>query len=359
MTHDRRHFNKKMKKIELLNYQIQDISSHDFKENEDTELKKELQHIQSYQDRQTLTESIRQSLFNCNSSLQDAINDTHKLSSLDPKFSQFTNYFEGLSYELNEFPSKFSLEDTNESNFNSLHEIESRLDTIFKQCTKYHVNSVTDLLSHLSNLETELTELQDSNQSVHQLKQDLDQAFKSTRLLADKMRKVRFDKRESFSKSIQEEMKALNFLSQTIQVEFSMSQTLQKNGIDELSLRVSTNPGQPPKEIQKIASGGELSRLMLALKVNQSHSQSAPTLIFDEIDTGVGGVTAASMGQKLQAISKNNNSSASHLPQIASSANYHLHIEKKALHNATTVAIRYLSGSEKDLELSRMQGLTK
>ena len=140
------------------------------------------------------------------------------------------------------------------------------------------------------------------------------------------MRKVRFDKRESFSKSIQEEMKALNFLSQTIQVEFSMSQTLQKNGIDELSLRVSTNPGQPPKEIQKIASGGELSRLMLALKVNQSHSQSAPTLIFDEIDTGVGGVTAASMGQKLQAISKKQQLICiSHLPQIASSANYHLH----------------------------------
>jgi DNA repair protein RecN (Recombination protein N) len=126
-------------------------------------------------------------------------------------------------------------------------------------------------------------------------------------------------------------------------------------GFDVLTFLMSANPGEPPKPLHKVASGGEISRVMLAIKAAGARSSGVPTLIFDEIDTGISGKAAAAMGQKLRDLSRDFQIIViSHLPQIASCADHHLLIEKTEQRGRVVTQIRVLSDDERVLEVARM-----
>ncbi len=128
------------------------------------------------------------------------------------------------------------------------------------------------------------------------------------------------------------------------------------NGIDQIEFMISANPGEPPKPLARIASGGEVSRIMLALKSVLADADPIPTMVFDEIDTGIGGMTARSVGEKLQLLAKKRQViCVTHLPQIASLAEHHLVVEKQFQENSTAVTVRELKTmDERKHEIARM-----
>jgi DNA repair protein RecN (Recombination protein N) len=129
------------------------------------------------------------------------------------------------------------------------------------------------------------------------------------------------------------------------------------HGIDEIRYLVSANPGQPPKPLVKVASGGELSRISLAIQVIMSESTQIPTLIFDEVDTGVGGGVAEIVGKKLRLLGRDRQVlCVTHLPQVASQAHHHFRVEKTTSQNQTSTAVFALAGEDRLEEVARMLG---
>ena len=175
--------------------------------------------------------------------------------------------------------------------------------------------------------------------------------------LGSQIHTIRKSKKEAFENAIKNEMKDLNFNAHSFVVDIKATDTFFNDGYDIVSFQVSTNPGFPPKPLNKVASGGELSRIMLALKTVQKEFVSAPTLIFDEIDTGIGGITATKMGEKLKTLSITQQLICiTHLSQIAKFSDHHLLIEKKSKLDATQVHLNFLTDENRLSEIRRMQG---
>lgn len=159
----------------------------------------------------------------------------------------------------------------------------------------------------------------------------------------------------SFIKNISDELLSLNMKNVVFDINFKVKDEISKNGIDDIEFFISTNLGQALTGLSKIVSGGELSRIMLAIKTITNDESDVLTLIFDEIDSGISGKTAAVVGSKINAISKRFQViSVTHLPQIAVFANNHIYIEKNEEENSTSASVRLLEDKEKINEIARM-----
>mgnify|MGYP002479145867 CR=1 FL=1 len=142
-----------------------------------------------------------------------------------------------------------------------------------------------------------------------------------------------------------------------IEINFQEQAEPQRNGNDHIDFLVSTNPGLPPKPLGKVASGGELSRISLAIQVTTSTDKTTPTMIFDEVDSGIGGGIAEIVGQKLRRLSRNRQVlCVTHLPQVAAQAHQHLFVAKNQNTTVTSSTVRHLSEAERIQEVARMLG---
>ena len=177
---------------------------------------------------------------------------------------------------------------------------------------------------------------------------------------ADELSKLRQGFADELCQKIKTALGELNFLDVKFEPEFSRQEEITGNGYDEFQFLISTNPGQPVAPLAKIASGGELSRVMLSIKSVMSDNEKVETQIFDEIDAGISGRTAQMVAEKLSVIGKNRQVICiTHLPQIAAMADCHFLIEKKATDNETNTFIRQLNSEEVINELARILGGAK
>ena len=162
---------------------------------------------------------------------------------------------------------------------------------------------------------------------------------------------------EKLEKEITESLKDLNFLDVRFRIDFSVKDHFSANGTDQICFMISTNPGEPLKELTKVVSGGELSRIMLAIKTILADKDEKETLIFDEIDTGISGRTAWKVSEKIAYVGKRHQVICiTHLPQIAASADVHFLIEKQVEETGTHTRIHRLSEEASVRELARMLG---
>ena len=179
------------------------------------------------------------------------------------------------------------------------------------------------------------------------------------RALCEKISDIRKKKAELLSKDIKNALIELNFLDVQFDIAFEKTENYTANGYDEIEFLISTNPGEEMKPLAKVASGGELSRIMLAIKTVLADKDEIETLIFDEIDTGISGRTAQKVSEKLGIIGKNRQVICiTHLPQIASMADYHYLIEKNVVNNSTITSIEELDNEGMIKELARLLGGT-
>ncbi len=234
-----------------------------------------------------------------------------------------------------------------------LAEVEERLDVIKKLEMKYG-EGIDNIFKYKDEAEKELKNLEILDERLDGIETELKEKerllFQRARILSEERKKVAKD----LEKSVKDELKELAFNNAEFIVNIK-EENISSTGIDRVEFLFSANLGEPPKPLAKIASGGELSRVMLALKSILADFDSIPVLIFDEVDAGIGGRTAKIVGEKLKKISCGHQViCTTHLPQIASRGDYHLKIEKKQKNERVTVEVSELHGKERVNEIARM-----
>ena len=237
----------------------------------------------------------------------------------------------------------------------ALDAIEERLDLLYKLGMKYG-GSEEKVLEYLSDCQEKLRRIEFSSEEQSQLEAEYEKEKQTAIALAKELSARRREASERFVKQVKEELKFLNMpgVELTTQIE---RVPLTSTGCDKLQFLVSANKGEPPKPLSKIASGGELSRIMLAVKTVLSGRDQIGTLIFDEVDTGVSGAAANKIGEKLRQVSQNQQVLCiTHLAQIAAMANHHLKISKHVSSGRTFTQVEPLDFEGRKQELARIIG---
>ena len=202
-----------------------------------------------------------------------------------------------------------------------------------------------------------MEKLRDYDAYLRNLEQNFKKAEESLQKQCEKVSTIRKRYASELVKAIRAALEDLNFLDVAFEMQFGKTSDYTANGTDDAEFMISTNPGEPVKPLGKVASGGELSRIMLAIKTVLADSDEIETLIFDEIDSGISGRTAQMVSEKMNVLGKRHQIICiTHLPQIAAMADSHYLIEKSVQNNTTISNIRWLSELESIGELARMIG---
>lgn len=239
------------------------------------------------------------------------------------------------------------------------YETETRLNEVNRLKTKYG-NTIKEVLEYCEERKQRLKELEDYEQYLSELEENFKKSKKNYQKHASALSAVRKKAASSFVNEIQKGLKDLNFLDVKFEMRFSEMETYTSNGIDEAEFYISTNPGEEVRPMGNVASGGELSRIMLAIKTVLADREDTPTLIFDEIDTGISGITAGKVAEKMHIIAESRQVLCiTHLAQIAAQADAHYLIQKQAKKDKAETEIFCLEEEASIQELARLLGGAK
>ena len=343
------------REIDILDFEINEIKDAKIKENEEEELEqvfKKGKNISKIND--VLVELLSELE---NESIGNNIRDVSDIASLDNSLNVVVsnlNTIEDLISETIHYTNRYL--DSLEYNEREYDKVIERLDTIRHIKSKYS-NDYHKIQELLKEKENRLSFLKDFGEEVVLLRKSaakLEESILERCTLISTMRK---EVAVKLTKRIKEELEDLNFLGVEFEIRFTKKDKISRDGYDAVDFLISTNPGQPMKPLQMVASGGELSRIMLALKTVFASSDDIQTLIFDEIDTGISGKTAVKVGEKLMNISKGRQVLCiSHLPQIAVMADQNLFISKSTDGKTTQTNIDLLDKEGKIKEIARLIG---
>lgn len=288
--------------------------------------------------------------------VSDACDNIDTASTLVDSVSELSQRLRDCYYELQDIVSDISREGDNlEDDPQRLEEIELRLDLINKLEKKYG-SSIEEILAYLEEIKIELEGIEkfaENREKLFEKQSELyDIALKKAQIISEKRIKTAAE----FSKSVADKMKLLDMPSAKVEVSHKITD-LSENGIDQMEFLVSTNAGEPVKPVAKVASGGELSRMMLSIKTVLSSSDPTDTLIFDEVDTGISGSAARRVGDALKEVSASTQAlCVTHLPQIAALADSHYLIRKTESEGRTFTQVNLLDMNGRVEELARIIG---
>ena len=354
--------NEKNRRLDILNYQIEEIQKADIRPGEKDELTEKLGFLRNAEKVLDLLHTAYAAL-NGDGEMPGAADvaadAASKLLSAADYSSDFTETANGvndaamnLSAYTEELRDKiYSLDyDPNETE-----RAEERLDVIYRLSQKYG-DSEEDILAYLENAEKERDALSFSDERAEQLRAETEKAYNEALAAAKKLSEIRIEAGKKFSADVERELAFLNMPSVKFIVNDSVGK-LYENGIDNIEFLLSANAGEEPKPLSKIASGGELSRIMLAIKCVLSELDVIDTLIFDEIDSGVSGRAALKIAAKMKELSKTHQViCVTHLAQIAAFADEHKLISKEEKDGRTYTCIASLDYNGRKYELARIMG---
>lgn len=291
-------------------------------------------------------------------SLENAVAQLNDASGYYADIEKLAVRMQNLLYELEDCGSELSGMEDFECDTAELEDIEQRLDLIYRLGRKYGT-TVEEMLEYLADAKKELETLEDYEYNTDKLNKNYEKSLNECKKLA----KALSDKRRKISKVFAEQVKKQMTFLDMPGVELVVMQEnceLNEFGCDKIEFLISTNPGEPPKPVSKIASGGELSRMMLAIKSVLADKDNIDTLIFDEIDTGISGSAAHKVGLKLRQVSKSRQViCVTHQTQIASLADSHFLIKKNVKDGRTFTDVTLLNYDERKRELARIIGGTQ
>ena len=283
-------------------------------------------------------------------SLQEAADFDEEGSRLYEQLTQLDGLLNDFNRELSEYAKSFEFSEE------EFRETEDRLNLLNHLKAKYG-NTVSDILAYCDEKKQRLQELADYDTFMQNLEQEQQDAFNAMKKMAEKLSQVRQRSAKKFAEEICGQMKELNFLDSRFEIRISEAEKYSSNGKDEAEFYLSVNPGEPLKPLGSVASGGEISRVMLAVKTVLADEEDTPTLIFDEIDTGISGITAGKVGDRLRLIGKSRQVICiTHLPQIAATADHHFLIRKKAEGTSVRTDVEMLDEAASVEELARLLG---
>lgn len=352
----------KNKQMDFLKYQINEIKSASLKSGEDEELEQLYKKaVNSKEILATADEIYNLTGYNNVNSASDAIGHAlqkmGKLVELSEDLSDTYNILQDIDAMLNDFNRELSQYMKGmEFDDKAFFDIESRLDLINTLKSKYG-RSITDILDNLEKYQQEYDKLTEYEEYMQQLNIRLADITGKLGEASDELSHIR--KKEAFRlcSLIKESLEDLNFMSVEFDMSFSKLDKFTAEGNDEAVFMISTNIGEPVRPLYEVASGGELSRVMLAIKSCLADEDDTPTLVFDEIDVGISGRTAQKVAEKMSILGKNHQLICiTHLPQIAAMADSHYSIEKNVVNNKTLTNIRKLSKKDEINEIARLLG---
>ena len=352
----------KARQIDILSFQIDELKKAEITVGEWEELKNKRTEIQNI-------EKISEGFRNANDALSGGDGFTGAVELVlgaEKALSQVANFskdaeklstkLNDIYYELNDIADTLRFSDgESEYSRNDLEAIEERLDLLYRLSKKYG-STEEEMLEFLCKAEEKLNSLTSSEENLEVLKEQRRVILEKATTLAKKLSESRKETAEKFRTDVMEELRFLDMPSVEFNVQFTEVE-LCENGIDSVEFLISANVGEPPKPIAKIASGGELSRIMLALKNVLSDKDQISTMIFDEVDTGVSGRAATKVAQKLKQVSDGKQViCVTHLAQLAVLADNHYLIEKSARDGKTYTNVTPLDFEGRKYEIARITG---
>ena len=350
------------RELSLYEFEVHEIEEAALRENEDEELEETYRRMTESRKitdavAQTYRYTCEDSSANAGDCLTRAIRAFREAAEFDEEGDRLCallmdvdSLLNDFNREQSEYASKFEF---SEEEFK---ETEERLNLINHLKAKYG-SSVSDVLAYCESKRHRIEQLNDYDAYIKQIEEEKEKALKKVERVTKKLHDVRNRYKTVFADEICIHLKELNFLDTRFEIHLKDAGQFSANGKDEAEFYLALNPGEPVKPLEDIASGGELSRSMLAIKTVLADAEDTPTLIFDEIDAGISGVTAAKVGEKLKLIGKSRQVICiTHLSQIAAVADSHFLIEKSAENESVKTRIRLLNEEDSVKELARILG---
>ena len=348
-----------VQRLDMLNFQVKEIEEAGLKINEEDELVEEKNKLYNFQAIHDALELSYQILsgekIDVVGNLGNAMNELSDVSDLSENLQEINTKISDAFYSLEDAARDISDElDSMEWNGERLNEIEERLELIHQLKRKYG-DTIEDILHYHSRIEKELREMENAEQNSEKQERQLSEALEKVKELAIKLSKQRKKSAKKLEKMIHEQLSALYMDKAVFEVKCLNNSKLYSKGIDKVEFYIQTNPGEEMGPLAKIASGGELSRIMLALKTIFSQKMGVTSIIFDEVDTGVSGRVAQAIAEKISQISNNSQVLCiTHLPQVAASADNHYYISKSVNDGRTETSLKELDEKQKIREIARM-----
>lgn len=348
---------------DFLAFQLDELVKADLQDNEYDEVSKRLELLENAEEVKTLLAQSLSTLSESELSILNQLNDlkssVDKLRRYIPQAEQYLERLESTKIELKDIAQDLdSLQDSTQFDAASLNEIQERFDLLQRLMMKHHVSDYADLLKIREELQHKVGAFANIDDEIAQKEQELKKCEKELTKLADELSVKRKKVKVSFEKAVTEIIHQLKMPHGVFEIELSENSEYSKfseSGKDNVRFLFSANKGIAPDDMSRVASGGELSRLMLAIKAVAAENNYIPTLIFDEIDTGVSGEVASKLGDIMQKMGESLQIvSITHLPQIASKAKNHFFVYKDESEQKTRSCIRLLSHDERVTEIAKM-----
>lgn len=352
----------KAREIEFAEYEVNEIESANLKPEEDVQVEEEFKKLSNSKEIVSALSEIYNALsYETAGGLGDIINkavmDINSIKGMDEKISQFQTELYDIDNLCRELTSQiYDYNSGMDFNPEYVREVEERLDVINHLKLKYG-NSIEEILRYKEEKEEYLEKLNNMTDEMESVKNQISELEGTLNNLCTKLSEQRKKAAKKLEVLVKQALVDLNFIAVEFEIQITRKESIGENGFDNVEFMISTNPGESVKPLAKVASGGELSRIMLAIKSILATEDDIDTLIFDEIDTGISGQTAMKVAEKMAKISRNHQVICiSHLSQIAAMADSHYLIKKTADENSTTTSIKKLTRQQSIEELVRING---
>ncbi|WP_368298488.1 DNA repair protein RecN [Lacticaseibacillus rhamnosus] len=346
-------------RLDMLKFQVSEIQSADLQPHEDTDLSTERDRLANFQRiNAALQESyalLSDEEVNALDQIGQAMSSMQSIADLDPDFAAIADNLQSAYYSLQDVQNDLSKElDDQEFDEGRLDEVEKRLD-LFNQLKRKYGETLDEVIAYGKRAAAELNQMEQAETSVEDLDSNLKESQAQLQKLGAALSKRRHAAAKQLTKAIHEQLASLYMDKTVFSVHFTKAKDFRADGLDEAVFYIQTNPGEEAKPLAKIASGGELSRLMLAMKTIFARSEGVTAIIFDEVDTGVSGRVAQAIANKIRLIAKRSQVLCiTHLPQVAAMAD-HEYVISKAVHDGrTTTQVNKLTHKARVEEIARM-----
>jgi len=350
----------KFEKEDYLKYQLNEIDGAELQVGEEESLEEEKLRLNNAEKLKSTAEGAYGTLYENErsvlGSLQNLIDDLLNSGKVDASLTDIAKSIEKGMLQIQD--AAFSLRDYNSDlvyDSGRLEIVEDRIHLIGDLKRKYGEN-ISQIILKRDEIQKELKNIEHFDERVNSLTNESQKIMGELLVLAQQISKIRKQASKKLTATLEKELKEVGIKGGKFHIEFA-DKEISSNGIDDISFLFSANPGEEPKPLTKVASGGELSRIMLVLKEVIARVEGGSVIIFDEADSGIGGAVAEAVGQKIRKLSESYQVICiTHLPQVAKFADSHLSVSKTHDDNKTQVTIKSLEGDERVIEIARMIG---
>ncbi|HLR19684.1 MAG TPA: DNA repair protein RecN [Staphylococcus sp.] len=348
-----------LQRLDLLKFQHEELQEAQLIDGEITQLETDIKRIQN-------SENLSLALSNAHLTLTDEHAITDRLYELSNQLQSINDIlpekYDRLKEEVDQF--YYTLEDAKHQLYDEitntefdeqyLNELEARMNVLNSLKRKYG-KDINELIVYQEKLDNEINKIENYEESTSQLREEIEALYNKVFELGKKLSHERRSVAQTLRDHIVEEIQNLQMKDANLEISFKPLETPNREGIEFVEFLISPNKGEPLKSLNKIASGGELSRIMLALKTIFVKTRGQTAILFDEVDSGVSGQAAQKMAQKMKDLAQHIQVICiSHLPQVATMSNHHLFINKASNQDRTTTHVKELSGEERIDEVARM-----